>query len=250
MASDPWKTWQERWDRQQEIYLVDRERRFQVMVDIVEAAVGPAPRVLDLACGTGSISIRLLQRLPDARTVCVDADPALLRIAAGTFAGDDRVAIVQADLSDPAWTTALPNGPFDAVLTATALHWLREDALARLYRDLANQVLRPFGIFSNADHMADRPMPTIDGLVQKLLDARRDRLTREGAADWEGWWQDAAADSALSDAVAARNASFIAAHEEFAPPVDWHLDALHAAGFRETTVMWRMYADAIIAALR
>ncbi|CAM5275794.1 hypothetical protein SHIRM173S_02982 [Streptomyces hirsutus] len=54
-----WQTWQESWDRQQEWYMPDREERFRVMLDMVEAVVGTSPRVLDLACGTGTITARL-----------------------------------------------------------------------------------------------------------------------------------------------------------------------------------------------
>lgn len=70
------------------------------MLDMVEAFVGTAPRVLDLACGTGSITARLLARFPDATSTGVHLDPALLAIAEGTFAGDDRVRLVTADLKD------------------------------------------------------------------------------------------------------------------------------------------------------
>lgn len=45
-----WQAWQDSWDRQQEWYMPDREERFRVMLDMVEALVGPKPRVLDLAC--------------------------------------------------------------------------------------------------------------------------------------------------------------------------------------------------------
>ncbi|HEV7625916.1 MAG TPA: class I SAM-dependent methyltransferase, partial [Streptomyces sp.] len=76
-----WQAWQDSWDRQQECYLPDREERFRVMLDMVEALVGPEARVLDLACGTGSISDRLLRRFPAARSTGVDLDPALLTIA-------------------------------------------------------------------------------------------------------------------------------------------------------------------------
>lgn len=38
-----WQVWQESWDRQQEWYMPDREERFRVMLDMVEALVGPAP---------------------------------------------------------------------------------------------------------------------------------------------------------------------------------------------------------------
>lgn len=82
-----WHAWQESWDRQQEWYMPDREERFRVMLDMVEALVGPEPRVLDLACGTGTITARLLARFPKATSTGVDLDPALLTIAEGTFAG-------------------------------------------------------------------------------------------------------------------------------------------------------------------
>ena len=70
-----WRGWQQSWDRQQEWYMPDREERFRVMLDMVEALVGSEPRVLDLACGTGSITDRLLQRFPRATGTGVDLDP-------------------------------------------------------------------------------------------------------------------------------------------------------------------------------
>ncbi|GFH37621.1 hypothetical protein SCWH03_38590 [Streptomyces pacificus] len=97
-----WRAWQESGDRQQEWYMPGREERFRVMLDMVEAFAGPEPRVLDLACGTGSITDRLLKRFPKAESVGVDLDPALLTIAEGYFAGDRRVTFVTADLADPA----------------------------------------------------------------------------------------------------------------------------------------------------
>jgi trans-aconitate methyltransferase len=106
-AGADWHAWQLSWDRQQEWCMPDREERFRIMLDMVEALVGPAPRVLDLACGTGTITARLLARLPEATSTGVDLDPALLAIAEGTFAGDDRVRLVTADLKDPGWRARL-----------------------------------------------------------------------------------------------------------------------------------------------
>ncbi|GGZ57347.1 hypothetical protein GCM10010371_15930 [Streptomyces subrutilus] len=73
-----WQAWQDSWDRLQEWYVPDREERFRVMPDMAEALVGTSPRVLDLACGTGSITDRLLKRFPDATSTGVDLDPALV----------------------------------------------------------------------------------------------------------------------------------------------------------------------------
>ncbi len=58
--------WLARWDAQQQRHIPDREERFSAMVDAVAAFAGAEPRVLDLGCGPGSLSARLLDRIPGA----------------------------------------------------------------------------------------------------------------------------------------------------------------------------------------
>src|SRR5262245_47176627 len=93
------ESWQRSWDRLEAQLVPDRELRIGVLVDVVEAMVGSAPRVVDLGCGPGTVTRRLLNRLPGACAIAVDVDPVLLTIAAATFADDDRVRIVRADLN-------------------------------------------------------------------------------------------------------------------------------------------------------
>ncbi|MBW1597160.1 trans-aconitate 2-methyltransferase [Streptomyces sp. JJ38] len=248
-----WRTWQSSWDRQQEWYLPDREERFGVMLDAVEALVGPKPRVLDLACGTGSISDRLFARLPAARSVGVDLDPALLTIARGHFAGDERIEFVSADLRDAAWAEKLPHREFDAVLTATALHWLRTDELATLYGQVAG-VVRGGGVFLNADHMPDPETPRINEAVHAFDKARRERAKAGGAQDWSGWWEEAAAHPALADAVAERNRLFGRPADDHSDgqlqSPAWHARALRDGGFAEARTVWASPHDAMVLALK
>ena len=64
--------WIAKGDEQQEEHLPDREDRFTALIDAVEAGVSrPDPLVLDLGCGPGSLSVRLLDRIPAARVVAV-----------------------------------------------------------------------------------------------------------------------------------------------------------------------------------
>ncbi|MET7654365.1 class I SAM-dependent methyltransferase, partial [Streptomyces sp. NPDC005486] len=201
-----WAAWQRSWDRQQEWYMPDREERFRIMIDLVEALVGPAPRVLDLACGTGTITARLLARLPGATSTGVDLDPALLAIAEGTFEGDDRVTLVAADLKDPDWPALLPYDTYDAVLTATALHWLHSEPLAALYGRVA-ALVRDGGVFMNADHMIDETTPRINAAERAQRHTRMDQVRAEGAGgvlDWAEWWQLAAQDPVLAGPTARR----------------------------------------------
>src|SRR5262249_59163902 len=100
--------WQRSWDRLEDDLVPDRELRIRALLDVVEAIVGRRASVLDLACGTGTITCRLLERFPAARSIALDVDPVLLTIASATFAGDDRVRIAHADLRDPTWVDAVP----------------------------------------------------------------------------------------------------------------------------------------------
>ncbi|MGJ5891153.1 SAM-dependent methyltransferase [Streptomyces sp. V2] len=244
-----WAEWQRSWDRQQEWYMPDREERFRVMLDMVEAFAGTAPRVLDLACGTGSITARLLERFPDAVSVGVDLDPALLAIAHGTFDGDPRVTLVEADLMDAGWVSRLPHDSYDAVLTATALHWLRRGPLETLYGQLAGLV-RPGGVFLNADHMTDETTPRINAAERALRVARQGARKAAGALDWAEWWQLAAADPVLAGPTARRFEIYGEHAEGDTPSAQWHAGVLRGAGFGEVRGVWCSPSDTLVLALR
>jgi SAM-dependent methyltransferase len=242
--------WQHSWDRQQEVYLPDREHRFAHMLDIVDAITDDhAPAVLDLAGGTGSISLRLLRRFPRARTTLLDVDPVLLSIAQASL--DDRTTILPGDLRTSQWTEALDRPAYDAVLTATALHWLDPDRLADLYREIRD-VLRPGGVFINADHMPDDGLPTLSERLATREHSRQEALWTAGAAlSWDGWWDHLTADPTLGPLVVRRAAVFSDWHpDEITPNVSWHLQAMRDAGYTEVGVVWRGARDAAVTAVR
>jgi SAM-dependent methyltransferase len=243
------EAWQRSWDLQQEGYMPDREQRLDALLDVVEAVSGPEPLVLDVACGTGSITRRLLARFPGARSIAVDVDPALLAIAEATFAGDDRVRLVTADLQSPDWTALLPETPVDAVVTATAFHWLGEPVLRRVYRDLYG-VVRPGGAVANVDLMLPADLPRLGELLSGVEQRRSAEVRADGRPEWRQWWDIAAADPLLTEAVAERQHRFGVDHLDFDPPSRWHVDALLDAGFAEAGVTWRSGTHALVAASR
>jgi trans-aconitate methyltransferase len=242
--------WQESWDRQQEAFMPDREERFAAMFRAVDAVTGGAPpRVLDLAGGTGTITLRTLDRFPGAEATVVDQDPVLLAIAAASLAG--RATIRAADLNSPQWVQVLPDQAFDAVLTATALHWLPGERVAELYAEIRS-LLRPGGIFVNADHMPDDGLPIFGKRLIDRADAAREARYRAGAAvSWPDWWARAEADEFLEPLVGERTKIYPrAGHSEWTPPAGWHLDALRKAGFSETGMLWRGGPDAAVIGVR
>lgn len=243
--------WQRSWDQLEERHVPNRERWISALLDVLDAGGAERPMLLDLACGTGTVTSRLLQRRPSARSIAVDVDPVLLTIAAATFDGDDRVRTVRADLSSPAWIDAVPERQVDAALTATALHWLSESTVHRLYRDLA-ELVRPGGVFAHAEVMPLADMPTLGAGLARIARERRAEGMPDGRSDWDAWWDKAAEDPALRVASEQRRAVFAAncPTEEFSPPAEWHIAALREAGFVEAGVVWRCGPGAVVAALR
>jgi trans-aconitate methyltransferase len=243
--------WQESWDRQQAAFLPDREERFRAMLDAVAAITdGEPPRLLDLAGGTGTIALRTLARFPGARVTVLDQDPVLLAIATSSLR--ERATIVDADLSDAGWRAKLPEEGFDAVLTATALHWLPAERVATLYGEI-REVLRPGGIFANADHMPEESLPTLSERLRNHARGQREARYESGAAtSWSDWWAAAAADEFLAPKAVERDRIYPSTRHshEWTPPALWHVDALRVAGFSEAGILWRGGTDAAVIGLR
>jgi SAM-dependent methyltransferase len=270
-----WEKWIMRWDAMQGAYLPYREERFTIMLDVVAQVVGETFLALDLACGPGAISQRLLTRFPQASCVALDYDPALLALgqgALGAFSG--RLRWVEADLRDPSWIGQPGETQFDAVLSTTALRWLDAGALARLYHHLGTLV-RPGGVVLNGDHMGFPPhLPTFRSLAESYIERCRGQIFTDGNGEhWRAWWTDFAREPGIEPLVAERERCFASVSEtrhgtnmarqpkrdraEASVTVDrpspigeLHEAALRDAGFREVGLLWRTLDDGVLLAVR
>ncbi|MCW3031702.1 MAG: class SAM-dependent methyltransferase [Solirubrobacterales bacterium] len=123
------------------------EEFYGTAVELLGLRGTPVRRVLDLGAGTGLMSEAVLSRYPDAELVLVDGAPEMLDQARRRLSAADATFVV-ADLREE-----LPDGPFDAVVSALAIHHL-EHADNRDLVGRAFQTLRPGGVFVNAEHVA------------------------------------------------------------------------------------------------
>ncbi len=251
-----WAAWLRRWDAQQAAYLPDREARFTAMLDVLAALLPEEFVALDLACGPGAISQRLLDRYPRARCVAVDLDPVLLAMGESVLGdAEGRLRWVTADLLDPAWTDALDEPSFDAVLSTTALHWLPVEPLVRLYSDLVG-IVREGGVALNGDNLAFAPhQETLRLLAETATERQRAEAFKVGGAeDWEAWWAALATQPGAADLLAERTRRFathIGHDEHVTPPIfDVHEAALRNAGFREVGVIWQHLDNRVLLGVR
>ncbi len=115
------------------------------MEDEAAAATGAGARsVLELGIGTGETARRVLARHPDAKLIGIDGSPGMVEVARDTLPAD-RVRLFVGRLEDP-----LPEGPFDLVVSALAVHHLQAEGKADLFGRIA-KALVPAGRFVLAD---------------------------------------------------------------------------------------------------
>ncbi|HWR65370.1 MAG TPA: class I SAM-dependent methyltransferase [Bellilinea sp.] len=130
---------------------VMREDRFKQQV-VAQADPQPGERILDLGCGTGTLTIMLQLRQPEAIVTGLDGDEKVLGIAQqkAQRAGADAIRWEEG-LADQ---LPYPAASFDKVVSSMVIHHLtlaeKLGAFQQVFR-----VLRPGGSF----HIADFGLP-------------------------------------------------------------------------------------------
>jgi trans-aconitate methyltransferase len=248
-----WQDWLERWDEQQTGYLPHREDRFTAMLDVLDELLPPDFVAVDLACGPGSLTSRLLTRFPSASCVALDLDPVLLDIgrrALGDAGG--RLRWVEADLATAELAEVIGLDRVDAVLCTTALHWLPSHGLTRVYGQLAG-LIRPGGVLLNGDNI---PFSRDGGVFQKMAENARARAAVQAFGEdmtsgWRQWWEAVAAEPELADLARKREERFAGIGRDHPESLlDFHLAALRDAGFSTVGTLWQRLDDRVVAAVR
>ena len=105
------------WDPQQ--YLQYEHERERPWAELLARVVHPGPsEVVDLGCGPGITTTRLLARWPDAHILGIDSSAEMISHAR-PLAVPGRLDFRQADLRE--WR---PDGPVDVLLSNATLHWV------------------------------------------------------------------------------------------------------------------------------
>ena len=239
-----WQYWINRWDRMQERYLVRRAERFALIVRLIRETQENISRVLNLGCGPGSLMVPVLEAFSNSEVVGIDFDPTILLLAKARLSKfGKRAKIILADLRDKSWFRNVPK-TIDAVISATALHWLMPDELETLYHQIA-KILNPNGIFLNADHVGS-DFPPIQKAWEKHRQEMRNQEGQGNADDWDSFWKAYAKALGINiDEVHQSSINKWAGGVEEGLPLAWHFDKLRESGFSSVDCFWRCDCDAI-----
>jgi len=117
---------------------VMREETFKRRL-IQEANIQPGMKVLDLGCGTGTLTLMLKRAHPEAEVTGLDGDPQVLDIARAKSRGVN----IQWD-EGLASSLPYPDSVFDRVVTSLVIHHLSTDNKRRTFKEIY-RVLKPQG---------------------------------------------------------------------------------------------------------
>lgn len=149
-----------------------REETFKNRL-IEYADITPNARVLDLGCGTGTLTILVKQRQPAAEVVGFDGDPQVLEIARAK-AGQQGVNI--SFDQGMAYQLPYPNNSFDRVLSSLVLHHLTTQDRVRALSEV-KRVLKPGGEFWMVDFgKPHNAFAYIISLVMRNLERTKDLI--------------------------------------------------------------------------
>jgi tRNA (cmo5U34)-methyltransferase len=176
------------------------------------AAVNPgAEALLDIGCGAGNYSLKLMQSLPLRRVTLIDLSRPMLDRAIERIGAAAEVTAIQSDIRE----AQLPAQAFAVAVAGATLHHLREDAewdavFAAVWRSL-----KPGGSFWIWD------------FVSQEMEAVQSLMWRRYGEYLEGLKGPAYRDQVYAYVEA----------EDTPRPLVWQLDRLRAAGFRTVEVL-------------
>jgi ubiquinone/menaquinone biosynthesis C-methylase UbiE len=128
------------------IRLIMRESTFKRRL-VEQARIEGSHRVLDLGCGTATLTILVKRIHPGSEVVGLDGDPKVLRIA------QSKAAKAGVDITldhGMAFQLPYPDSSFDVVLSSLLFHHLTRENKSRAAKE-AFRVLRPGGELHVAD---------------------------------------------------------------------------------------------------
>jgi len=206
---------------------------YDEMLDAVARCVSPqSQRILDLGCGTGGLSMKVLKSCPTAQVVALDYSPRMLEFASDKLetAGyaPKQWTGIQADFGDWANHQLEIKDGFDACVSSLAIHHLTDEMKLRLFSRI-RESLNPGGVFWNADPV----LPESPALSEAYQSVREDWAAQQGAS------------LAEIRAKTGKSTPYGYSNPDQLATLDAHLQMLKTAGFESVAVPWKYYGLAV-----
>jgi tRNA (cmo5U34)-methyltransferase len=208
--------------------------RYNEMLDVITNCIPSTSRqILELGCGTGELSIKILNRFPKAEIIALDYSPRMLQFAQEKIAHagyGHRWRGIEADFGE--WA----NKPekfaidmkFDACVSSLAIHHLTDEMKQNLFTAVRKS-LNNKGCFWNAD-----PVLAESPTLAEIYQAAR-----------EEWANQQGKNLAQIRAKVGSSTTYGYSSQDQLASLEYHLRMLNIAGFNVISVPWKYYGLAV-----
>jgi tRNA (cmo5U34)-methyltransferase len=205
---------------------IDAPLAMDLIARAAAATNAKATHVLDIGCGAGNYSLKLLQHVAGLHVTLLDLsqpmlDRAVQRVSAAT---KGRVTALRGDIRE----LELGREQFDIVLAAAVFHHFREEAEWRAVFAKIHRALRPGGsvwIFDLIEHS----IPAVQALMWERYGEYLAGLRDEGYRD---------------------HVLQYVQHEDTPRSLEFQLDVLRSSGFRTTEILHKNTCFAAFGAVK
>ena len=159
---------------------VDSPLAMSLIAEVAAAATPQATSVLDVGCGAGNYTLKLLERLPKLNVTLIDLSQAMLDRAVARIrpVAGGRVEAIQGDIRD----AEMAHQRYDIILAASVLHHLRDDAQWRTVFEKFYKGLRPGGSIWIFD-LIDSAIPEVQATMRRRYGAYLTQFEGEAYRD-------------------------------------------------------------------
>lgn len=159
---------------------VDSVLSLELIAEAAGVANPDARDLLDVGCGAGNYSLKVLERLPGLNVTLVDLSLPMLERAKErvSSASDGAIHTIQADIRE----VELGESQFDLIVAAAVLHHLRSDSEWRAVFAKLHRALKPGGslwIYDLVDHALPGIQRSMWERYGRYLTAMKDESYRD-----------------------------------------------------------------------
>lgn len=219
-------TIQKSFDKQAEIFdeLIIKlipyyQEMINALVNIIPFNTNNPIKIMDIGCGTGTISYLLKQRFPNAQITCLDISSEMIKQSRKKLQGLQDINFIRNDINSYYF-----NDKYDAIVSSLTLHHLRDDnQKIKMYSKIF-QALHSSGVFYNADVILGSSPYNQAFFMKKWIEYMSKYVARE---DIDNKW-------------------IISYHDQDVPAIhSEQIDWLKAIGFKGVDTIWKYYNFAV-----
>ncbi len=189
----------------------------QAVVEAMPFGRNDRLKIADLGCGTGNLSLKVLEAFPRAQLVCVDMAEKMLLASRAKLAGYPAVQFRQADIR------TFNYGTYDAIVSSMVMHHIAPRQKLAFYRRLRRALSRKGVLF-----IIDIVLSANPHLQELFMQRWKDHMRASGMS--VKWVEE-----------------MIRRHRSEDRPRDFEaeFDGLRKAGFRDVDVVLKRYNFAV-----